>query len=40
MDSAYDFVNKSWKSTCRVLLKDEVGDLKDLRIIFCATTTH
>ena len=25
----YDELNKAWKSTCRILLGDEIGDLKD-----------
>jgi hypothetical protein len=29
MSEAYELVNKAWKNTCRVLLGEEVGELKD-----------
>ncbi|MCC7570291.1 hypothetical protein KO465_03015 [Candidatus Micrarchaeota archaeon] len=29
MDETYDKVNEAWKKTCRVLLGDEIGELKE-----------
>lgn len=27
----YEILNKAWESTCKILLKEEVGDLKEFR---------
>jgi len=31
MDSVYDTLNKSWKSTCRILFGEEIGELSEYR---------